>query len=456
MVETVTIPKPPTGEIVNENELRVLSYGAGTLGLARGFGGTTEPTRIWQAMIGNYPEAFDYYSDLEEKDDDIGGLLATLKLAVLGRERSIAPADDSAEAQNVADFIQQRFDGLKGFHQVLGALLDAPAYGLAIAEINYEITAGEVGLASIHDCPQEFFCFGEQRMLPQVGPLRFLSYPSAQSGGKLVPEEKCLIFSYNPRKRNRFGSPLLRRAFWPSWFKRNAIRFWLRYAEKGPGTAAVMYPQGATDDEQKKALAAAEALVEKNAIAVPENFKMVDSLLTTARSQNPAVYERLVQRMELAIARAILGETLTSHGSEQGAGSYALGQVHQEMFHQRVVEQARALESVVNGQLVRRLVMWNFGPDAPMPRWSINTASSEDLAIRVKIDELLQAMGLDFTENYLREAYGRPRPAEGDTVLTPRSPQPAPSGAAPNFCGDPQMNEDMLAGLRRMQRWRRD
>ena len=70
-----------------------------------------------------------------------------------------------------------------------------------------------------------------------------------------------------------------------------------------------MHPQGATDDEQKKALAAAEALVEKLAIAVPENFKMVDSLLTTARSQNPAVYERLVQRMELAIARAILGET---------------------------------------------------------------------------------------------------------------------------------------------------
>lgn len=455
MSDMLTIPKPPTGEIVTEKALQVLSYGAGTLGLARGFGGTTDPNRIWQAMIGNYPEAFEYYSDLEEKDDDIGGLLATLKLAVLGRERAIAPADDSAEAQNVADFIKQQLDGLKGFHQVLGALLDAPAYGLAIAEINYDITASQVGLASIHDCPQEFFCFGEQRMLPQVGPLRFRSYPSAQDGGKLVPEEKFLIFSYNPRKRNRFGSPLLRRAFWPSWFKRNAIRFWLRYAEKGPGTAAVMYPQGATDNEQKKALAAAEALVEKIAIAVPENFKMVESLLTQARSQNPAVYERMVQRMELAIARAILGETLTSHGSEQGAGSYALGQVHQEMFHQRVVEQARALESVVNGQLVRRLVMWNFGPDAPMPRWSINTASSEDLAIRIKIDQVLQAMGLDFTENYLREAYGRPRPAEGDTVLIPlaTAPQAQTTPPALTFCSDAKMNNDFLAGLRRIRRW---
>ncbi len=462
MAEVTPISKPPAGEIVSERVLQVLSSGTSMLGLARGFGGTSDPTRIWESMMGNYPDAFTYYFDLEEKDDDVGGLLETLKLAVLGRKRSVKPADDSSQAQTVADFVEQQLKAIGGFHQALHALLDAPGYGLSIAEINYDVTAGQVGLLSINDCPQEFFCFAEHRFLPQVGALRFLGQPYAMDGGELVPEEKFLIFSYNPRRRNRFGHPLLRRAFWPSWFKRNAIRFWLRYAEKGPGTAAVMYPQGAGPDEKKKALDAAEALIEKIAVAVPDNFKMVETLLTSARSQSPAVYERLVQRNELAIARAILGETLTSHGSDQGAGSYSLGQVHQEMFHQRVVELARALEGAINDQLVRRLVMWNFGPGAPMPKWSINTSDPEDLVIRVKIDQVLQAMGLDFTENYMRTTYGIPAPAPGDEVLQPLAPaaasatafpQPA-AGGGPAFVDNPRVKKDVEDVRRLMARMR--
>jgi phage gp29-like protein len=309
-----TIPRPPSGEIVSSRVLEVLGTGFSTLNLSRGFGGTKDPTQTWASMIGNEPAAFSFYFDLAEKDDDCGALLETLKLSVLGRERTIEPADDSAEALRVADFVTEELDAIPAFHQALHALLDAPGYGLSVAEINFDVTAGQVGVLSINDCPQECFAFAEQRWLPQVGPLRFFANPYSGKG-EVVPEEKFFVFSYNPRKRNRFGRPLLRRAFWPSWFKRNAIRFWLRFAEKGPGTAAVKYPSGGGEDEQRKALQAAEALIEKVAVAVPSNFELVEALLTSARSQNPAVYERLVQRNELAIARAILGETLTSHGS---------------------------------------------------------------------------------------------------------------------------------------------
>ena len=427
MAEITTIPPPPTGKIVNERVLQVLSTGFGSLNLARGFGGTSDPTQIWTAMLGNAPEAFNYYFDIEEKDDDVGGLLDTLKASVLGRKRTVLPANDSVEAQRVAAFIEAQIKAIPAFHQVLHALLDGPGYGLSVAEIEFDVTAGQVGVLSIEDCLQECFAFAEQRWLPQIGPLRFLSNPYAATG-ELVPECKFLLFSYNPRKGNRFGRPLLRRAFFPSWFKRNAIRFWLRFAEKAPGTAAVKYPSGASEDEQKKALAAAEALIEKVAIAVPSNFELVEELLTSARSQNPAVYERLVQRNELAIARAILGETLTSHGSEGGAGSYSLGQVHQEIFRQRTIELSKALEAVINDQLVRRLVLWNFGPDAPMPRWKINTKDPDELSVRIKLDQILQSMGLQITENYARSMYGIPKPAEADQVLQPRPLQVPQTG----------------------------
>lgn len=420
MGEVAAIPRPSGAEIVTEERLRILSSSFSAASMTRAFGGASDPTRIWDAMVRNSPEAFAFYFDLEEKDDDIGGLLETLKLAVLSRERSIEPYDDSQPAQEVADFVSEQLDSISSFHQVLHALLDAPGYGLSIAEINYDITGSQVGVSAINDCPQELFTFAEQRYLPQVGPLRFLSTPYTVSGGVLVPEEKFLIFSYNPRKRNRFGRPLLRRAFWPSWFKRNALRFWLRFAEKGPGTAAVKYKSGATEDEKNQALEAAEALIEKIAIALPENFELVESLLTSARAQNPAVYEHMVERCELAIARAVLGQTLTSHGSDGSAGSLALGQVHKEMFHQREVELARALEQVINDQLIRRLVIWNFGPNAPMPHWCIDTDDPDDLSVRIKIDQILQQMGVPFTENYARGTYGIPEPAAGDEILQPR------------------------------------
>src|SRR5579871_4180677 len=144
----------------------------------------------------------------------------------------------------------------------------------------------------------------------QSGPLRLLKNPYAVDGGDLVPEEKFLIFSFRPRSGNRRGRPLLRRVFWPSWFKRQTVRFWLRFSEKGPGTAAVMYQPGATDDEKSKALAAAEAMIEKVAIAVPSNFQVVKELLTSSRTQNPAVYEKLHDKMNYKIARVILGQRL--------------------------------------------------------------------------------------------------------------------------------------------------
>jgi hypothetical protein len=54
-----------------------------SLSLALGFGGTSNPSTIWQDMIGDTQRAFGYYRELEEKDDDVGGAIEELKLSVL-------------------------------------------------------------------------------------------------------------------------------------------------------------------------------------------------------------------------------------------------------------------------------------------------------------------------------------------------------------------------------------
>jgi phage gp29-like protein len=450
---SATVPeKPPAQELVTPQVLEGIHRTV--LSLANAFAGVSDPTVIWTAMIRDFRSAFIYYRELEEKDDDVSSALEMLKLAVLSRDRQIMPADDSGQAQDVAKFVQEQFAQVPAFHEVLEGLLDAPGYGISVAEILYDVSAGQVGLIDIKDRPQELFSFNPQYQL-QTGPLRLMQNPFAIDGGDLVPEEKFLIFTFRPRSGNRRGRPLLRRCFWPSWFKRQALRFWLRFGEKGPGTAAVMYPAGANDDEKQKALAAAEAIVEKIAIAVPENFQLVKDLLTSARSQNPAVYERLVDKMNYKIARVILGQTLTSYGNEGGTGSKAQGSVHAKMFYLKEVEVAIKLMTVINDQLVRPLVLWNFGPGAPMAKFSIDTQDEEDLVQRIGIDAQAQTMGMPITKSYMINRYGFPQAKDGDEVLTPQGSAGAiSSGAAaiPSFSDDEAQHNlaevrEMLKGL---------
>ena len=212
------------------------------------------------------------------------------------------------------------------------------------------------------------------------------------------------------------GRPLLRKAFWSSWFKRNGLRLWAQYAEKGPGTAVVRYTDPA---DAPQAAELARALIESVAVAVPLGFEYDKELLTIARALNPDVFEHFYKAMQLDIVRLILGETLTSFGGENGKGSQALGNVHGDTLDTKSVGLCKGAQSVINQQLVRPLVLWNYGPNAPMPRWQYDVEEQEDLTKRLGIDAGLQRMGVPMSIPYLRERYGVPTPDPLDPIAQP-------------------------------------
>ena len=424
-----SVIRPPAGEIVNDVVLTSLMYS--TLTLALGFSGTANPTTIWQEMIGDRQRAFTYYRELEEKDDDVGSAIEEMKLSVLRRDRQINAFDQSSDAQAVRDYVQSQFDRFD-LDALVDRLLDAPFYGLAVQEIIWDVSSSEIGIADVRDCPQEAFSFNEL-MKPQIGPLRFMQDLIDPTGGVLVPEQKFIVCSYRPRARNRRGQPLLRKVFWPSWFKRNVQKFWVRAAEKGPGTAAVKYPQGASQDEKNKAVATAEQVINSIAVAVPENTGLITELLTQARAINPDVYAKLFQNLQYSIARRIKGETLTSFANEGQTGSRAQGEVHGETKEERSVSFCKLVEQAINDQLVRRLVLYNFGPDAPMPTFVIEKNPPQDLKGRVEIDNTLQAMGMPIPKSYIAEMYAIPEAQEGDEILVRSASATAPVQATGNI-----------------------
>jgi phage gp29-like protein len=289
------------------------------------------------------------------------------------------------------------------------------------------VSAGQASLGEIKDCPQDLFLFGN-RFRPQIGGLQYLEQPWASEGVE-VPEQKFLITTYRGRGGNRMGRPLLKEVFWPSWFKRNVLRLWLRLAEKGPGTAVVRYNDPDNVEEKRMAAEVAQAIIDGVAIAIPKTLDLETELLKIARLQDPAVYERLFQQMQYSIARRVMGETQTAFSGEGGKGTQALGTVHSETFEQRSIELCRAVETVINLQIVRPLVLWNFGPAAPVPTWSFDTEQEEDLLQRLTIDAGLQRMGKKFTVGYVVDRYDVPlaageNPEQPTDVLIPNSTAP--------------------------------
>ncbi len=414
MPEPQAIPNSPqTRELVTNDVLASV----GTNPVA--FSGADNPSAAWRLMLGDSQAAYGLYRDLEEKDGQVSSALETRKDGVLRRERKVVAASATADDERRAAFAREVLAAIPNFENILYELLDAAAYGFSVAEILWEQSGSTVFIRDIKPRPQELFSFGEPGR-PQVGGLRFTRLATGDSRlEKELPDHKFLVYSFRPRHGNRRGRPLLRRVFWASWFKRQDLKFWLKFIEKGTGSVVVRYPAGATDQDKQRALEAAEAINAETAVAIPENFQIASELLTAARAGDTDVFLTLADSIcNNEIARVILGQTLTQRGGEDGRGSRALGEVHQQVRFEKVAADARDLMSVVNDQLLRWLFLFNFGPDVPRPHWTIALDPPEDLRQRIEIDERLARLGAPLPLGYLQRTYSIPAPQADETTLS--------------------------------------
>src|SRR6266700_3616857 len=115
--------------------------------------------------------------------------------------------------------------------------------------------------------------------------------------GELMPERKFIVHSFGAKDASPYGFGLGNKLFWPVFFKRQDITFWMIFADKfGSPTAVGKYPPGASPDDQKKLLAALAAIAQDAGIIVPEG--MVVELLEAARAGAIDTYEKLAKDVD--------------------------------------------------------------------------------------------------------------------------------------------------------------
>ncbi|MCB6182324.1 DUF935 domain-containing protein [Leeia sp. TBRC 13508] len=341
-----------------------------------------------------------------ERDCHAFSVLQKRKLALIARPIIVEAASPSRLDKKARDLVEAQLNSI-GFDRLCQHLMDAVLKGYAAAEIIWELRGSEVWVSKFKAKDARRFAFGDNEEV------RLLTRSNMWPGEE-VPPGKFIVHRYGAKDGNPYGLGMGSRLFWPVFFKRQGIQFWLTFADKfGSPTALGKYPQGTPEDQQQELLDALERISHDAGVAIPEGMEL--TLLEAARSGSINTYESLCRYMDEEMSKAVLGETLST--SVQG-GSYAAARTHNEVRLELVQADADLLTDTLTEQLVSWIVAFNV-PGANLPRVYRDCSVPEDLQQRADRDEKLGKVGYRPTLASVQQVYG-----EGYEEI----PKPAPAG----------------------------
>jgi phage gp29-like protein len=358
-------------------------------------------------------------------------LLQTRKLAVIGLDWMIDPADDSPQARRIADAMQDAWDELDTENLML-ELLDAIEQGVSLVNVAWQRTGGTwfpTDLERIH--PRHLAWDFDQR--------RFLVQTISTPMGEALPFGAAIEHRFKARSGLATRAGLGRTVAWLYLFKHFSIKDWVVYAELFGQPYRLGKYDPATGEAERQALETAVRALGSDAAGVISKDTEIE-IIEVARQGSADVYEKLTSLMNREMAQAILGQTLTSGEGEHG--TQALGKVHERVRLDILRADARALAATLRRDLIRAFATFNFGPEAVTlaPYLTPQIEEPEDLESKARVLQQVQQMGLPIPARWLREEFGVPEPEIDETVLTPRTP--------PSSLGQrPAVNQQMLAAL---------
>ena len=378
------------------------------------------PDKVLKSESGG--KGIELYSDLL-RDAKVGSALQTRRLAVTGREWEVIPASDKRQDAKIADYVKEVLMAIN-LDAYRRSALSGLILGFKPCEIMWDYSEGDIFISKIIPRASRRFVFDLKSNLRLLTPQNMLE-------GEEVPEKKFQLFTNPSDDGTPYGDGLGRILYWPVWFKKNAIKFWMIFADKfGSPTAIGKYPPGTSREQQQDLLSAIEAIQQESAVKIPNT--MVIELLEAARQGTVNTYETLCNFMDRQIAQALLGHTGTSESTPGKLGSEdAANEVRKDY----IKSDADLLCESENNQMIRWIVDYNFPPpfNSPLnkggsrgiyPKVWIRTEPEEDLMPLAERDKILAVdIGVPIGKKYFYDTYGIPKPEEGEELIV--IPQPS-------------------------------
>jgi phage gp29-like protein len=241
-----------------------------------------------------------------------------------------------------------------------------------------------------------------------------------------LPDRKFIVHTWGAKDGSPYGWGMGARLYWPVFFKRQSIGFWLAFLDKfGMPTSKGTYPPNASPQEKQKLQDVLDAIAQETSISIPEG--MIVELLESQRTGDNSGYDKITRYMDEQIAEAVLGETLTTNIGD--VGSKAASDTHNDVRLELAKGDAKGLDRTYNGTLVKWIVDLNC-PGEAYPRLRHEVDEEEDLTQRAARDVQIKSLGFTPTLDYITKTYGDgwveappPPPPIGPPGLGPRDPR---------------------------------
>lgn len=361
--------------------------------------------------------------DEVSRDAHASSVLNTRYLSVAGCEWEVTPVDEDAKSVAVAEFVTETLNNLN-LTQGLSELMRGVLYGFYVLEVIWGVRDNAfVPIRLIGKHPRRF-SFTLDRELRLLTPQNMLE-------GEQIPARKFIQFTYGSTD-NPYGDGLGRSIWWPVWFKKHGIKYWMVFLEKfGMPTGVGKYPPGTDPADQDKLLDAIDAIQTETGITIPDTMAL--EFLEASRTGN-VTYEALCDYMDRQISKAVLGQTLTTE--VKGQGSYAASQTHDEVRQDLKKSDADLIAEVLNATLVKWIVDYNFAGVTKYPQLWLRTEPEQDLKAIAERDKILvKEIGVPVGVGYFRDTYGLPEPGPDEEVIGAKQ-QIQNDGKTPETAGE--------------------
>ena len=359
-------------------------------------------------------KGFAYLREMEAKNGFLYGVLRTRQQSLLRKGWDVQPASGEPRDMAIAAFVKDalvRVDG--SFMEDLRHIGAALRYGYSIAELVWEPWSsrrhGErITLRAIKDKPPEEFAFETDAYGNITGLVQ-----RQGSERKSLPMNKFVHWTFESEGENPYGHGLLSRSFWHDWFMREGWKFWAVHLERfGAPLVRATVPPGTTPAQRQELEAVISSIQSRTGIVIPEGFAL-DFVEATRGGE--AGYRGFLDEHKEAIAIVVLGETLTTYVGARG--SQALGMVHQTTKEEIIAADAEAMATVVNEQVIRRLVDANYAGVERYPAWVWQLANVRDLEAFGRVVVKLNEAGVRVPTEWVYRTFGIPLPRPEERVL---------------------------------------
>lgn len=373
---------------------------------------------------GNLTAQAQLFDDMLDRDTHLLAEYDKRRGAPVSLDWRIEPPSNASAAEKAAAAYAEEMlrDTVDDLEDVIHAMMDAPGYGYAGIELEWE-KWGRDWIPNFHPRPQTWLTTDMQR--------RTLRLADGTADGAELQPMGWILHTPAKIKTGYLGrAGLFRACLWPFLYKSYAIGDFAEFLETyGLPIILGKYMAGATHEEKASLMRAVAALGHDARAIMPEGMALEVQKITGGGEGSHHL--AMVDWADRAQSKAILGQTTSSEAKATGLGS-GVADLHNQVRLDILRSDARQLAGTLTRDLVYPLIALNRpGVDSyrRCPRLVFDLGEAEDLAAYADALPKLVGVGMAIPRSWAHDKLRIPQPDAHEPVLTAPAPSIYPTAA---------------------------